>query len=129
MTFGWAVEEEIRDINTGNRAAGKPTKYSRRDLANASLSDTGNFFRKLAGVRRIGKHFAVQLIAVLGPTEERATELLHLAGYDISTNGLPENKAYRRIIELGPGHLDEKNALLSLWGEPIGSTFVRLLKQ
>lgn len=129
---GQIIVDEIRQINAANerhintgRFAAHKEKYNRYKLAEAMVLDPALLHRYLCG-KRMSLHTIMRAIAVIGPSEAKATEIIHAAGYDISTDGLQDNAAYRQLIALGPGQTEAKNEILTTRSRPgIIRAFVR----
>ena len=119
MTFGDAIYEELKKISAENGNKEYENRCNQAALAEATYTARSTMSRIVHGDRRVSKHLAVQIISALGVNHERAEHMLRLAGYDVSTDGLEENKNYRKIFALGPGHLEEKADLFRPYGDPI----------
>ena len=120
--LGIEIMREIDSINDNNAGV---TKYNMSKLAAAADMDDSLLYVYMSGKSRIGLQAVMRLIAVLGPTPDRATHIIRTAGYDISTDGWPENKDYREIVSLGAGNLRKKNEILERHGRYIASVFIR----
>lgn len=108
-----------------NHATHKDEKCNISRLADATCIPDNLLRAYISGGKRPGLLQVMRIIAVLGPTRERAEHIIHTAGYDISTDGQPENADYRAIVDLGAGHTDSKNEILMRHGQYIGRAFVR----
>lgn len=122
--LGKEILAETNAVDDNNMAyGGKKCNIAR--LADAACINDTLLRGYIAGDKRPGLLQLMRIIAALGPTPDRAEHIIHVAGYDISTDGLPENKDYRAIVSLGGGHIDKKNEILMRYGQYIGQAFVR----
>lgn len=122
--LGKEILAETNAVDDNNMAhSGKKCNIAR--LADAACINDTLLRGYIAGDKRPGLLQLMRIIAALGPTPDRAEHIIHVAGYDISTDGLPENKDYRTIVSLGGGHIDKKNEILMRYGSYIGQAFVR----
>lgn len=122
--LGKELLQEINDIDDNN-AAHNNGKCNTAQLADAACISEKLMRRYINGKRRPSLLQLMRIIATLGPTPERAEHIIHIAGYDISLDGQPENKDYRAIVSLGQGRLDAKNDILMRYDQYIGRAFVR----
>ena len=83
----------------------------------------GYLINILRGRRRGDVSIIVRLCCVLGVGPERAEQLLHAAGYDISMDWSGDNKEYRAAI--ASGSLDECNTHLEATGTYISGRYRR----
>lgn len=122
--LGKEILQETNAVDDNNFAhCGKKCNIAR--LADAACINDTLLRGYIAGDKRPGLLQLMRIIAALGPTPDRAEHIIRVAGYDISTDGLPENKDYRAIVSLGGGHIDAKNEILTRYGSYIGHAFVR----
>lgn len=83
----------------------------------------GYLINILRGRRRGDVSIIVRLCCVLGVGPERAEQLLHAAGYDISMDWSGDNKEYRAAI--AASSLDECNTHLEATGTYISGRYRR----
>ena len=122
--LGKEILAETNEVDD-NYATYKAGKCNISLLADATCIPDNLLRAYISGGKRPGLLQVMRIIAVLGPTRERAEHIIHTAGYDISTDGQPENADYRAIVDLGAGHTDTKNEILMRHGQYIGRAFVR----